>query len=329
MARIDPSRARALATKHRREAIYVGMALALVVASLAAGITARGRIAPANLQRNRLRSTEQDIATFRSAFRDATLEERSFRFPDSLSVAVAHDARFSIAQRIAERAEQLGLTDVRVRFAPADSSEPPASPELSATHIAVADYAIGVDCRGDFSALLSLVEALPPSVALQRMDAARAPSGANVGYHLTLAVFESASDTTTGTRRAGDVEQVAQLLPYARPPRDSELALAVPATVDATHDPFVVRSMTRILAEAPATHPASRDTARATTPLYRVTTTLMAGSRRAALINDQLIYVGESLPDGSKLTAVERDRIVVTDHSGVAHSVAVAKEGDS
>jgi hypothetical protein len=58
-----------------------------------------------------------------------------------------------------------------------------------------------------------------------------------------------------------------------------------------------------------------------------VTATMIAGTRRAAVINDQLIYVGENVPGGGKLTSVERDRIVVTDAQGTSHVVAV-KEGD-
>jgi hypothetical protein len=61
---------------------------------------------------------------------------------------------------------------------------------------------------------------------------------------------------------------------------------------------------------------------------WHVTTTLLSGNRRAALINDELIYVGDPLPDGSKLTRVERDHVVVTDPRGAAHTVAVAKEGN-
>ncbi|HEY4304046.1 MAG TPA: hypothetical protein VGM82_06245 [Gemmatimonadaceae bacterium] len=328
MATITTARLRALAAKHRREATYVGIALGVFIVSIVGGIAARKRIAPVDVQRNRLRSTEHDISTFRATFRQASLEERAFRFPDSLSVAVSRDARFSIAQGVAQRAEQLGLTDVRVKFAPTDSAEPPASPELSNTHIAVADYAISVDCRGEFSALLSLVNALPPSVALQRIGAERVPISGAVDYHLLLAVFESGVDTTH-TPVVADVQQVAQLLPYASAPRDSDLVIAMVGGVSMARDPFVARSMARIVAAAPAETTDVEEPVKAPAPVYHVTTTLMAGTRRAALINDQLIYVGESLPDGSKLTVVERDRVVVTDHTGVAHSVAVAREGDS
>ncbi|MGH9883930.1 MAG: hypothetical protein ACREBE_00260 [bacterium] len=39
------------------------------------------------------------------------------------------------------------------------------------------------------------------------------------------------------------------------------------------------------------------------------------------------MYIGDTLPGGVKLTAVERDRVVLTDSRGTAHSVAV-KEGE-
>jgi hypothetical protein len=62
-------------------------------------------------------------------------------------------------------------------------------------------------------------------------------------------------------------------------------------------------------------------------PHWQVTATLMNGSRRAAVINDELIYLGDSVPGGGKLTAVERDRVTVTDARGASHTVAV-KEGE-
>jgi hypothetical protein len=338
MATPGVTQLRALMARHRRESTYVTVALAVLVASVAAGLTARDRIAAADTQRNRLRSIEHDMTTFRAAFRQPSLEERAFRLSDSLAVAVARDARFSVAQRVAQRAEQLGLTDVRVRFAPADSDEAPATPELSGARIAVADYSLGVDCRGDLAALLSLVDQLPPSVALQRLAAERSPVGGAVDYHLALAVFESSADTSRAVGGADDAQQVAQLLPYAVPPRDSDLAIRFADAVSLTRDPFVPRSLARIdaspaaeraVAERAVAERAVDDTRKEPAASYHVTTTLMAGARRAALINDQLVYVGESLPDGSKLTAVERDRVVLTDHRGVAHTVAVAREGES
>jgi hypothetical protein len=330
MARFDVAKLRSLATRHRRESIAIAIAFGVIVVSIAAGVMARNRVAAAGIQRNRLKSIAGDVTTFRSAFKQASLEERAFRFPDSLAVAVSRDARFSVAQQLAQRAEQLGLTDVRVRFAPADSLEAPPVPELSEARIAVADYVLAVECRGELAAFLSLVNRLPPSVALQQLGAQRDPASHVVDYHLALAVFESSADTTTLATSPDAVEQVAQLIPFAAAPPDSALAVLPAPPVAVRRDPFVSRNVARVVASGPvANRPDAETPPKQPAPAYRVTTTLMAGARRAALINDQLIYVGESLPDGSTLTAVERDRVVLTDHSGVAHTVAVSREGES
>jgi hypothetical protein len=111
--------------------------------------------------------------------------------PDSLSVALPRDQRVSLAQQIADRAERTGLSDVRVRFALPDSAAAPDRPDLMGTGVAVADYTLAVECTGGFAAMLSLVNQLPPSVAVQRITAARMKSG--VQYHLILAVFEAAA----------------------------------------------------------------------------------------------------------------------------------------
>ena len=62
-------------------------------------------------------------------------------------------------------------------------------------------------------------------------------------------------------------------------------------------------------------------------PAWDVTATLIAGARRAALINGVLVSVGEAITGGVKLTVVERDRVVLTDQKGAAHTIAV-KEGE-
>src|SRR5262249_18749510 len=162
----------------------------------------------------RLRSIEQDATTFRAEFKQASLDERAFRFPDSLAVAVSRDERFSIAQRVAQRAERLGLTDVRVRFATADSTgadstERPAAPELGSSRAVGAVFSLRAGRRGDLAAFLSLVNQLAPSVALQRLEAERGAAG-DVDYHLALAVFESTADTIRPPVGGDVVQQVAQ-----------------------------------------------------------------------------------------------------------------------
>jgi hypothetical protein len=121
--------------------------------------------------------------------------------------------------------------------------------------------------------------------------------------------------------------QLAQLSAYATPIPDT--MRLTPSSADAgvvSRDPFIMRGMPRV-ATATGSSNAPRQQAEETREEWKVTTTMIAGARRAALINDQLVYVGDPLPDGSKLTSVERDHVVVTDRRGTAHKVAV-REGN-
>src|SRR5438309_1662429 len=100
--------------------------------------------------------------------------------------------------------------------------------------------------------------------------------------------------------------QLAQLLPYAAPVVDS-LGSAVPAAqnVALPRDPFVGREPVEPSHQvASGTQPIATHVEG---PKWEVTATLTSGARRAAVINDALIYVGDTLPGGSKLTSVERD----------------------
>jgi hypothetical protein len=121
--------------------------------------------------------------------------------------------------------------------------------------------------------------------------------------------------------------QLAQLIPFSTPIPDTvRLGVALVDVTIPTRDPFVNRALPRV-AVSGNTGPRPK-TEEAELTEWHVTTTLLAGARRAALINDQLVYVGDPLPDGGKLTSVERDHVVVTDRKGTAHTVAVAKEGN-
>jgi hypothetical protein len=58
-----------------------------------------------------------------------------------------------------------------------------------------------------------------------------------------------------------------------------------------------------------------------------VSTIMIEGSRRSAIVNDEWVNVGDPLTGGSRLTAVERDHIVVTDAKGIRHSVPIQGGG--
>lgn len=180
--------------RHRLLSEVIGVSLLAIIAYVSIGISARRRTAPIHTENTKLSSAVAEVSTFRAAFRPSTLEQdaRILNVPDSLSVALSRDQRVSLAQQIAERAERAGLSDVRVRFALPDSAAAPDRPDLMGTSVAVADYTLSVECTGGFAAVLSLVNHLPLSVAVQRITANRMKGGAQ--YLLVLAVFEAAAD---------------------------------------------------------------------------------------------------------------------------------------
>jgi len=118
--------------------------------------------------------------------------------------------------------------------------------------------------------------------------------------------------------------QLIELMPYTKPLPDSLRVLAVDrAIITLVRDPLGGRpaaAATTVAAAASSSEPKKNDGE------LRVTATMIAGARRAAVINDELLYVGDTVPGGGKLTSVEHDRIVVTDAKG-AHVVTV-KEHD-
>jgi hypothetical protein len=181
------------ARRYRLPSEVIGVALLAVIVYVSLGMMARRRIAPARAELVRLEAAMAEISQFRGAFRPSTPEQslRISSVPDSLAVALSREQRVSLAQQIADRAERAGLTDVRVRFTSPDSAAVPERPNLVSTSVGVADYTLSIECAGDFAAMLSLVNRLPPSVAVQRLTASRVKTG-GANYHLILAVFEAA-----------------------------------------------------------------------------------------------------------------------------------------
>lgn len=125
---------------------------------------------------------------------------------------------------------------------------------------------------------------------------------------------------------------LAQLVQYAAPVSDSaaseaSVSAATPS-ISLRRDPFAPSSVPATADESPRTDARgpkgdSKDREAVSTSELQVTATLMAGDRRAAVINDSLVYVGEPVPGGGRLTTVERDRVVVTDAKGAAYTLAV------
>jgi hypothetical protein len=124
------------------------------------------------------------------------------------------------------------------------------------------------------------------------------------------------------------VADIQSLSPYLGPLTDaSTLAKNVANAIVITRDPFAPTRIAR--GEAP-----SRTTVEALAPAsagvehWVVSTILFEGPKKSAIVNDAWVTIGDTLGGGSRLTAVERDHIVVTDAKGVRHKVPI-KGGES
>jgi hypothetical protein len=184
------ARLRTMLETHRTQ-FFIGTACVAVFGlSVGAGVAARRRTRMASLELAQLSSIRSQVSSFRGSFEASPANDSLLsRTADTLAIATPRDVRVSLAEQIASRAEATGLANVRVRFTAADTSSPPTPPQLVRSSVALADYTITVDGTGSLASALSLVDRLPPTVALQRLTAIRSKNGAE--YRLVLAVFES------------------------------------------------------------------------------------------------------------------------------------------
>lgn len=122
---------------------------------------------------------------------------------------------------------------------------------------------------------------------------------------------------------------LSHLTTYATPLADTFAASRASAEpVELPRDPFGALPMPRVVVRQAGT-PTSEVPRVPETTKWHVSATLIVGTKRAAIINDVLLNVGDTLPGGVTLTSVERDRVVLTDSKGAAHTVAVTEgEGE-
>ena len=139
---------------------------------------------------------------------------------------------------------------------------------------------------------------------------------------LAIAGTRFIRSTKTLQSATAPTSDVQALITYLAPlPADS-----APASIDSgigaiVRDPFVEVSTSAASMPAPTT--AGDKSKRPRNQRWVVTSVLLEGSRRSAIVNDVWVNVGDSIVGGSRLTAVERDHVVVTDANGVRHKVAI------
>lgn len=188
---IDRARVSLLVRSYRTQILVGAGSVAAFLAFVAVGVAARRHASASRVEIRQLASIRSEVSNFRTAFRASPTDDaRLLSVDDTMTVSTTRDLRVSIAGQVASRAEDVGLASVRVRFTQPDSTAAPPHPDLIRSSITVADYTMTVDAAGSLGAMLSLIDQLPPSVAVQRLTATRTKNGAE--YHLVLAVLESA-----------------------------------------------------------------------------------------------------------------------------------------
>lgn len=316
---------------HPVQSRALGLAVVGLVVFTTLGLRARKQSEPLRAELATLETARTEVSTFRSAFKSSSPEQdlRIAHLSDSVSVAVPREQRVALARQIAAEADAVGLSDVRVRFATPDSAAAPTRPDLVRSPVATADYAIAVECYGGFASVLSLVNRLPVSVAVQRIVGTDVNGRAR--FQIALAVFE-ASSAPAIVSAAGAVQdpRLSHLTPFAGPVSDSMPVALSAESVALRRDPFAARRLSPALKLGVDVTGATMDTTarrKIAEPKWHVSAILIGGAQRAAIINDVLVRVGDTLPGGTKLTSVEQDRVVLTESNGTAHTVAV-REGE-
>lgn len=123
--------------------------------------------------------------------------------------------------------------------------------------------------------------------------------------------------------RALPAADLQSLSPFLGPLTDtSVVGQGITRATVITRDPFaptgVARSVTPLGTNI--------DAPRLTTEVgqrWVVSTIVFEGSKKSAIVNNAWVTVGDALGGGSRLTAVERDHIVVTDANGIRHKVPI------
>ena len=124
--------------------------------------------------------------------------------------------------------------------------------------------------------------------------------------------------------RALPVADLQSLSPYLTPlPNASALAIGGSNAMVVTRDPFASTGVARAGNSSSPTAVGARLPMPADGQNWVVSTIVFEGSKKSAIVNNAWVTIGDTLGGGSRLTAVERDHVVVTDAKGVRHKVPI------
>lgn len=121
---------------------------------------------------------------------------------------------------------------------------------------------------------------------------------------------------------AASANSLVPLMPYVAPVVDSTTpATAIAAPSSFARDPFLGSGV--VVASARRDRPADERLQQDPDSGVKVSAILITDTRRAAVINDNLVNLGARLPSGARLTDVERDRVVLTDTHGTRRTITI------
>ena len=132
--------------------------------------------------------------------------------------------------------------------------------------------------------------------------------------------LRAVSNTSMLAARAIPADDLQKLAAYLQPLPDSGVALVQPGTTVVPRDPFgsVPAAQRPHGRPVPPIRPTSVEAGQ-----WVVSSILLEGSRRSAILNNTWVTIGDAISGGAKVTAIEPDHVIVTDSRGIRHTVPI------
>lgn len=115
---------------------------------------------------------------------------------------------------------------------------------------------------------------------------------------------------------------MAELTPYVEPVAGSAVAYEAESPLEQTRDPFSPVSL--YVTEAPL---APDRPVAAPEPRWVASAILITQDRRSAVVDDQIVSVGDVLGGGARVVAIEREHVEIVTPAGVRRRLTVQPGG--
>ena len=227
-----------------------------------------------------------------------------------LELGVVGDERMTMAHSITRSAEAAGLRDVRVLLTPSDTTGSDQRLHTEGVRRKSAPFGITVQSHGGLRPVVAFLGLLPPSVAATHIDLARQDGGTN---SITLAVYELQVANNPPMPPMSVVSA-----PMTPPPNPGATGFAA----QLGRDPLLTNE---IAVAKPSGTPTVSQTTGPHGQERRLTAILIADDRPVAVINDKVVEVGASLPDGARVSRIQADRVWLVEPTGAWRVLTLAE----